>query len=75
MPKELITFDKALVAVKQGKHVARKGWAANTHYIMGSMDGKKCIGLLMHLNGVNGSASLHNNDLLADDWEITNPPS
>lgn len=71
MPKELTTFDQVLIAIKQGKKAQRAGWNVNSHHIEGHKDGKgKVIGMVMSLNGVVGAAALHNNDILADDWEI-----
>lgn len=71
MPKSLVTFDKVLLAIKAGKKANRIGWKANSHHLEASKDGKgHVIGMVMYMNGVLGSASLHNNDILADDWEI-----
>lgn len=72
MPKELVSFDKVLPALKADltKKAQRTGWAATQHYIQASKDGSGKLGLISSLNGISGAASLHNLDILADDWEV-----
>lgn len=70
MPKELVTFDKVIPAIKNGKKAARMSWPAGSLKLAGSMVDDKVVGLVLEVSGVVSGGSLHNNDLLADDWEI-----
>lgn len=60
----IMTFDQALILLKNGQKIRRKSWT-NYRFIVLSDDGKS---ILMY--DKTSRADFSDNDILADDWEI-----
>lgn len=65
-----MTFEKALVEIKNGKKVKRKGWDDTFIWIAKGMDGRYCVYSFYRKNVASYSENFPCDWMMCDDWEI-----